>query len=217
MGRVFGRAWPVLALLVAACAATESPYDSSGLPGDDLLVERAFANWPLQVSLAARIAAAPGLVVATQCDWELWRHAGLDAAGGHPLLCLSRHCGELRTQKAALARHRPAWVFHCLHAPDAFPETSPAAHEAAAKPPPASSNSSGGAAAAGNSSGSPGGAANASTAGGGQQQQQRDEGPKQVLSGMSNAQIEALIANATMLVVGVPSGAAACSCCLLVI
>ncbi|GBF95879.1 hypothetical protein Rsub_08470 [Raphidocelis subcapitata] len=199
-----GVPWPgvflaVLAALLAAADATEPPYNSSGLLRDDLHVERAFANWPLQVSLAARIAAAPGIVVAMQCDWELWRHRALDVAGRRPVLCLSRHCGPLRMQHAALRLHRPAWIFHCLHAPGEY-GTPPAGGPAQPAPPApaAAAAAAAGPAEAGQTSGQRGGAASGGPA----------AAPKQVLSGLSNEEVEALAANATLLVVGMPSGGA---------
>jgi hypothetical protein len=202
----------VLALLAGVCNA-ETPYNTSGLlPDAEMRVDRGFTNWPLQVSLAARLAAAPGLVVAMQCDWEFWRHRALDVAGDRPVLCLSRHCGRLRVQKAALQPFRPTWAFHCLHAPEEFDTSeadrgAPLQNKPAAAPPaPATDGTrqtddpqdpppNGGAAPP------PGGNSHPDAP-------PEDVGPRQALSGLSNLEVDRLIANATVLVVGVPSGGA---------
>jgi hypothetical protein len=217
----------VLAALAGSVADQKDPlYSSSGLPGgDDLRVQRGFANWPLQVSLAARIAAARGIVVAMQCDWELWRHRALDAVGNLPVLCLSRHCGGLRTQHTVLQQHRPAWAFHCLHAPGEFDDDAPAdGRERPRRPappagPPAHGNASAGAGAGAGAgaagAGSPGvegwdaGSAARQAGGRGRSAAAAAGNPqRQAMSGMSNEEVNRLIANASVLVVGLPSGGA---------
>lgn len=207
---------PVL-LLALPCRA----LPPSGLPAADLAVDRDFVNWPLQVSLASRLAAAPGLAVALQCDWGLWRHGSLDLAGGRPLLCLSQDCGALREQQAVLQPHRPGWAFHCLHAAQDFAETD----EQDGAPPPkaarkggrrggAAAPTCGGGARARPSADVPGrrnGAGAAPAAGGAPRPfgpRSDPDGRRQALSGLSNREVRALLSNATTLVVGLPAGGA---------
>jgi len=200
----------VLAVMVDVCNAG-TPYNTSGLMSEsEMGVDRGFANWPLQVSLAARIAAAPGLVVAMQCEWEFWRHRSLDSVGMHPVLCLSRHCGLLRIQKAALRPFRPAWAFHCMHPPNQqWPDGDNDGPGGAAGGSKANRSNAGKTKPAAATTTPPSPSSS-------QQQQQQSKNnthqapppksPKQALSGLSNEEVEAFIANATMLVVGIPSG-----------